>query len=254
MKVGDADMSGSPCEISVDGVNLVPLFQPYATVPETQEAKGELLTRPHVTRRAEEFFSELGLESQFEILEWQMELQRQLHQTLGVQVAINVHNRIVESDESRTRFLGIIEMASAPTTFEFTETYPMPPIAASNRLLRDVRTLGHFSALDDFGTGLNGMSLLTDYDFDVIKVDRSLVFDLPGRAEKQKTLKLVLEMLRVLGKEHVVEGVETQEVFDILRELGYTTFQGYLIGRPVEVEQMLATAGDGSSVNGGVTR
>jgi EAL domain-containing protein (putative c-di-GMP-specific phosphodiesterase class I) len=80
------------------------------------------------------------------------------------------------------------------------------------------------------------------------------VFDLPGRAEKQKTLKLVLEMLRVLGKEHVVEGVETQEVFDILRDWGYTTFQGYLISRPVEVEQMLATAGDGSSVNGGVTR
>jgi EAL domain-containing protein (putative c-di-GMP-specific phosphodiesterase class I) len=172
-------------------------------------------------------------------------VQRRMHDLLGAHLAININNMIVETDESRTRFLAIVERASAPTTFEFTETYPMPPIAASNRLLRDIRTLGHTSALDDFGTGLNGMSLLTDYDFDIIKIDRSLVFDLPGRAEKQKTLRLVLEMLRVLGKDHVVEGIETQEVLDILTGMGYSTFQGYLIGKPAPVARVVAEADQG---------
>lgn len=232
-------MSEESLDITVEGVVLIPFFQPYVCFTDLDDRRGELLSRPQVARQTEEFFTDLDAESQFEILEWQLDLQRRLHQDTGSLVSINVHNRIVESEESRARFLRILEGASAPTTFEFTETYPMPPIAASNRLLRDIRSLGHQSGLDDFGTGLNGMSLLTDYDFDVIKIDRSLIYDLPGRAEKQKTLRLMLEMLRVLGKEHVVEGVETQEVLDILRELGYTTFQGYLIGMPTPVADLV---------------
>ena len=237
---GDRDVSEDSLDITVDGVVLIPYFQPYVCVTNLDDRQGELLSRPQAVRQAQEFFTDLDSESQFAILEWQVDLQRRIHEETGARVSINVHNRIVESEESRAWFLEIVGQASAPTTFEFTETYPMPPIAASNRLLRDIRALGHLSALDDFGTGLNGMSLLTDYDFDVIKIDRSLIYDLPGRAEKQKTLRLMLEMLRVLGKEHVVEGVETQEVMDILRELGYTTFQGYLLGEPTPVAGLVS--------------
>lgn len=236
-----------PLELTVEGVLLVPYFQAYACVlPEARE-KGEMLTRPEVARPTEEFFSGLALESQFAILEWQIDLQRRLAADTGALASINVHNRVVESDDSRERFLELVSTASAPTTFEFTETYPMPPVAASNRLLRDIRDLGHTSALDDFGTGLNGMSLLTDYDFDIIKLDQSLVFDLPSRVEKQKTLRLMLEMLQVLGKQHVVEGVETEEVFDILKELGYTTFQGYYFGRPQPLGDLLTSSEEARS-------
>lgn len=232
-------------DLSIEGARLVPFFQPYASVLPAAPKKGELLTRPQVARQTEEFFAELQLESQFSILEWQLGLQRRIHDLTGALASINVHNRVVEDDDSRERFLELVATASAPTTFEFTETYPMPPVAPSNRLLRDIRSLGHQSALDDFGTGLNGMSLLTDYDFDIIKIDRSLIFDLPHRTEKQKTLRLMLEMLQVLGKDHVVEGVETEEVFDILRDLGYQTFQGYLFGKPEPVEDLVAHATGG---------
>jgi EAL domain-containing protein (putative c-di-GMP-specific phosphodiesterase class I) len=243
---GDADMSEATWDTTVNGVDLVPYFQPYLCLVPAGGLRGELLTRPDVARRTEEFFTGLDVESQFAILDWQIDVQRGMHDLLGAHLAININNMIVETDERRTRFLAIVERASAPTTFEFTETYPMPPIAASNMLLREILSLGHTSALDDFGTGLNGMSLLTDYDFDIIKIDRSLVFDLPGRAEKQKTLRLVLEMLRVLGKDHVVEGIETQEVLDILTGMGYATFQGYLIGKPAPVARVVAQADQGA--------
>ena len=236
---GDGAMSEASWDMAVNGVVLAPYFQAYRCLASPGTLCGELLTRPDVARRTEEFFSDLDVEGQFQILEWQVGIQHRMLDLLGARVAINVHNSMVEAEEGRARFLAIVERASAPTTFEFTETYPMPPIAASNRLLRDIRALGHKSALDDFGTGLNGMSLLTDYDFDVIKLDRSLVFDLPGRAEKQKTLRLVLEMLRVLGKEHVVEGVETQEVLDLLVDMGFSTFQGYLFGQPAPVASLV---------------
>jgi EAL domain-containing protein (putative c-di-GMP-specific phosphodiesterase class I) len=115
----------------------------------------------------------------------------------------------------------------------------MPPIDASNMMLRQLREMGHKSALDDFGTGLNGMSLLTDYDFDIIKLDRSLTFDLLHRVEKQKTIKLIHQILDVLGKDHVAEGIETQEVLDILVSHGFKTFQGFLFAQPVSVGEFL---------------
>lgn len=224
---------------TVAGVRLTPYFQKYVLLARPEEISGELLTKPEVSRQTEEFFTDLSVDEQFEVLEWQVGLQRIIHDQLGARTSINVHNRIVETEDARERFLELVGRASAPTTFEFTETYPMPPVTASNHLLRDIRSLGHSSALDDFGTGLNGMSLLTDYDFDIIKIDRSLVFDLPDRAEKRKTLRLVLEMLQVLGKAHIVEGVETEEIFDILRDLGFQSFQGYYFGMPAPVAELV---------------
>lgn len=228
--------------IEIRGVELVPYWQQYVSIDKRVTAKGELLMRPQTDEKTEEFFSQLDLDNQFLLLDWQVTLQRAITAHTGAQVSINVHNSLVESDEARERFLDIVRQASGPTTFEFTETYPMPPVTASNRLLQALRTLGHASALDDFGTGLNGLSLLTDYDFDIIKLDRSLIFDLPSRVEKQKTLRLMHEMLQVLGKEHVVEGVETEEVYVILKELGFTTFQGFLFGTPVPVEATLTAS------------
>ena len=227
-------------EIAVDGVNLVPYFQRYMSLTDPEGVQGELLSRPTGGQTPENVFATLGLEDQFRVLEWQMQLQQQLHEELGAHVSINVHNRVVEEAEGRRRFLDLVSRASAPATFEFTETYPMPPVMTSNPVLNSLRTLGHSSALDDFGSGLNGMSLLTDYDFDIVKIDRCLILDIGHRPEKRKTLRLMLEMLEVLGKQHVVEGVETEEMFLTLQELGYETFQGYYFDRPAPVAELLA--------------
>lgn len=232
-------------EFDVDGSHIVPYFQRYTRVTAPEEVSGELLTRPADGQSPEIFFTDLGMEGQFQVLEWQLRLQQTLHDDLGAKVAINVHNRVVEDEECRHRFLDLASRAQVPATFEFTETYPMPPVVTSNHFLNDLRMLGHSTSLDDFGSGLNGMSLLTDYDFDIIKIDRCLILDLAHRPEKRKTLRLMLEMLEVLGKDHVVEGVETQETFEILQGLGYETFQGYLFGHPRPVSELLSS---GSSV------
>ena len=226
-------------------VRLEPYFQQYFLVSRPNTIEGELLTRPEASAPTEEFFNALSVEDQFQILEWQIVLQHRMHKELGALVSINVHNRVVETDQNRERFLGLVANASAPTTFEFTETYPMPPVNTSNQLLNAIRSLGHFSALDDFGTGLNGMSLLTDYDFDIIKIDRSLIFDIVDRPEKRKTLRLMLEMLRVLGKQHVVEGIENDEVLDALKQSGFEVFQGFLFGRPQRVADLFSASSKG---------
>jgi EAL domain-containing protein (putative c-di-GMP-specific phosphodiesterase class I) len=111
----------------------------------------------------------------------------------------------------------------------------MPDSADANQMFRRLRDQGHSCALDDFGTGLNGMTLLTDYDFDIVKVDRFLTIDIEARPEKLKVVSLLNEMILALNKSHVVEGVETKEVYDLLVSAGFRVFQGYLLDKPVPI-------------------
>lgn len=218
--------------LDLDGVLIEPFFQQYICSSDSDLLRGELLSRPFGHSHIEAFFDQLTYGQQVRVLEWQLGLKDRFTTATGCRVAVNVHNSLLATEDQRAAFLALVSRYPVPTTFEFTETYPMPPADVSNRLLRDLRELGHLSALDDFGTGLNGMSLLTNYDFDIVKIDRSLVFDIRSRVEKQKTVRLIAQMLDVLSKHHVVEGVDDDDLFALLKEAGFTTHQGFLFYEP----------------------
>jgi EAL domain-containing protein (putative c-di-GMP-specific phosphodiesterase class I) len=225
--------------LRVHETSLAPYFQNYFDATGSVLPHGELLSRPTPPDRPEAFFASLSLDDQLGIFSWLVSTAEKIYHSTGCTTSINIHNSLIAADEGRDEFLRLCDSTQVPLVLEFTETYPMPPIDASNMMLRQLREMGHKSALDDFGTGLNGMSLLTDYDFDIIKLDRSLTFDLLHRVEKQKTIKLIHQILDVLGKDHVAEGIETQEVLDILVSHGFKTFQGFLFAQPVPVDEFL---------------
>ena len=224
----------------VAGVVVEPVFQQYVCSKEPVLLRGELLSRPQGVDRIEEFIASLDYEQQFQLLASQLEIKEEFTSATSCRMSINVDNSLLGTDVQREAFVALLERFPTPATFEFTETHPMPAVEESNHLLRRVRELGHMSALDDFGTGLNGMSLLTDYDFDVVKVDRSLVFDVVSRVEKQKTVRLINRMLAVLGKRHVVEGIDDEAVYGLLRKAGFTTFQGFLFHKPAPLDAVIS--------------
>lgn len=239
-----------PRELVLDGTVLHAYFQPYhlnlsnggrrPTPVADCEFSGELLSRPlGVSVSVEDYFSGLSVAQHFDVLGWQLALAEELCRDAGTHCAINLHNSVIHDEGDRNRLLTLMRGFSTPVTFEFTETFPMPPVSVANRFLRDVRRLGYTTALDDFGTGLNGMSLLTDFDFDIIKIDRVLSHDLGERLEKKKMLGLILKMLEVLGRDHVVEGIEDVDVYEFLVGIGYTQFQGFLFDRALPVDDFL---------------
>lgn len=182
------------------------------------------------------YFHQLKPQDRFAIFDHQNQLADRLFEATGIHSSVNVDNELVESPEFRKKVLTSIERASAPTTYEFTEVYPMPTSELMNPIFQVLRENGKRSALDDFGTGFNGMSLFVDFDFDVVKIDRSLIVDIDSRPAKLKVLTLIGQMIETLGKEHVVEGVETQSQFEKLRACEFHTFQGYLMHRPEPIE------------------
>lgn len=182
------------------------------------------------------YFHQLRPVDRFAIFDYQNHLADRLFEVTGIRSSVNIDNELVESLEFRKKVLASIERASGPTTYEFTEVHPMPPSELMNPIFKVLRDCGKQSALDDFGTGFNGMSLFVDFDFDVVKIDRSLIIDIDSRPAKLKVLTLIGQMIETLGKEHVVEGVETQSQFDKLGSCGFHTFQGYLMHRPEPIE------------------
>lgn len=103
-------------------------------------------------------------------------------------------------------------------------------------VIKSVRDLGFTVSIDDFGVKYANLSLFTLLKFDVLKIDKILITDLQESETSQIVLQSVSDVCRKMGIHLVVEGVETEEQFAVLQELGCEGAQGYLFDRPIPME------------------
>ncbi|MBO4373909.1 MAG: EAL domain-containing protein [Lachnospiraceae bacterium] len=102
------------------------------------------------------------------------------------------------------------------------------------------KSSGMQTALDDFGTGYSALSLLTELPVDQVKIDRSFVINIENDIPKQCLLRAITTCTTELGKKVCVEGVETKEMRDYLREnFSVSFFQGYLYSKPIVFDEFL---------------
>ncbi|MGD0431460.1 MAG: EAL domain-containing protein [Acetobacteraceae bacterium] len=101
------------------------------------------------------------------------------------------------------------------------------------KTLNVLKNMGMSITLDDFGTGYSSLGYLRRFSFDKIKIDKSFVHGQAHDRGVRVILEAVLSMCRKLGLSIVGEGVETEQQMALLRQLGCTELQGYLLGRPM---------------------
>ncbi len=101
-----------------------------------------------------------------------------------------------------------------------------------------LRSLGFSVWMDDFGSEYSTLNLLENLNFDVIKVDMQFMKNFTGEGRNAIILSDILGMCRRLGITTLVEGVETQEQYDLLRQLGTDKLQGYLFSRPSTLSEL----------------
>ncbi len=204
--------------------------------------KYELLSRlpPDApVKDLESFFGDLTPEESVDVAIQQIHLSRQIYDNTGLICAINVDNIVLVEDALKQRLIDTCKQFEHPIILEFTELRPMPPADEVNALFFLLKKNNITIALDDFGTGFNGMSIFADYDFDIIKIDRTLISGIQTRPQKLFILQHMLDLMNALNKQHVVEGVESEAQFQQLRDIGFKVFQGYLFQRPCPVEEIL---------------
>jgi EAL domain-containing protein (putative c-di-GMP-specific phosphodiesterase class I) len=120
-------------------------------------------------------------------------------------------------------------------------------------ILSALSSLGVRLALDDFGTGYSSLSYLRRFEFDTIKIDKSFVQTLVEDMGSRVILDAILGMARRLGLDVIAEGVETDAQMQILQTEGCQELQGYLLGRPMTADAVVAMIGSRSPQHTGET-
>jgi len=122
---------------------------------------------------------------------------------------------------------------------EITETALISDLNRALGTLRQLKALGIRIAMDDFGTGYSSLSNLRAFPFDKIKIDGSFIQSVDRNDQAAAIVRAVLGLGQGLGLPVLAEGVETpSELRFLSREAACSEVQGYLIGRPCEVEQL----------------
>jgi EAL domain-containing protein (putative c-di-GMP-specific phosphodiesterase class I) len=140
---------------------------------------------------------------------------------------------------------GIARTGADPSrlTFEVTETAAVANIHLAREFAERLRTIGCRFALDDFGAGFGSFYYLKHLPFDYLKIDGEFVSNCLQNRTDQLVIRAVVDIAQGLGKETVAEFVGDAELMDFLRTQGVDYAQGFHVGRPLPLEQVLA-AGD----------
>jgi len=125
---------------------------------------------------------------------------------------------------------------------ELTESAAATNVGLALENLARLRMKGFGLSIDDYGTGYSSMQQLTRIAFTEIKIDQSFVTNVANQQSLKVILESSLDMAKKLDIAAVAEGVETQEDWDLLRQLGCDAAQGYFIARPMEAEAYLEWA------------
>jgi len=123
--------------------------------------------------------------------------------------------------------------------FELTESAMFINSAKTNGLLRWLTDLGFRISVDDFGTGYSTLTNLRRLPISELKIDRSFVGNIVSDSEDASIVDAMIGLGESLDIDVVAEGVETEEVMEVLKEYGCCTIQGYLISRPVPIKEFI---------------
>ena len=159
-------------------------------------------------------------------------------------VSVNVSGRQFRSDEDLAlvveEALDANGLLAERLHLEITESIALDDFERISKVLSRLQERGVKIHLDDFGTGFSSLAYLLRFPVDVLKIDRSFVAGVPASHHGAMIVRTTLSLARSLGLGVIAEGVEEPDQLRFLRAEGCEAVQGYLLGRPMPVEEFEA--------------
>jgi len=155
-----------------------------------------------------------------------------------VEVSVNISLLELETGEFVEHVIERLKYHQATPEllkFEITEGLAMQHEKHSAQQFLELRKLGIGIVLDDFGTGYTSFSYLKRFPATVLKIDKVLIDYIMTNEEDQRIVRSIIDLGHSLGMKIVVEGVETQEMSDLLEKYGCDYMQGFFFSRPLPV-------------------
>jgi len=152
-----------------------------------------------------------------------------------VKISVNVSGIQLKHRDIYDWVMKKLKKTGLPATSLMLEITESTFIKASPRIIKELSRLreeGITIAIDDFGTGFSSLSTLADLPIDVIKIDRSFIAQANKSQKYNDILNTISDLGKKLGLKIVAEGVEEIGQFELVKKMGVSSVQGYLVSRP----------------------
>ncbi|TAN71831.1 MAG: EAL domain-containing protein [Methylobacter sp.] len=157
-----------------------------------------------------------------------------------VPIAVNISPRQFSHPEFVEQLSRMLEENAIDATrlkLELTESLMLHDISNTIEKMKALQLLGIRFSMDNFGRGYSSLSQLRVLPIDQLKIDQFLIRDIVPDSCDAMLVKTVIDMSRKLGIGVIAEGVETEQQFTCLKQLGCSAYQGYLFGKPMPVNE-----------------
>lgn len=145
--------------------------------------------------------------------------------------------QLPQAADQLARALETADLAPHHLLVEITETGLDLSDPATHADLEAIEALDVQLAIDDFGTGTSGLAAMSRIGVGWIKIDRSFVHEAAQSPRRSRLLEAIISMAHALDQQVIAEGVERPEDLALLRQLSCDAVQGYLLARPMEVQE-----------------
>ena len=191
-------------------------------------------------------FEQNGLIQQLDHYVWR-ETARQIRRwkdALGVSIPVSVNvSRIDLYDPALYDNLRAIrqefDVEAHEILLEVTESACASDTEQLVEVLEGLRSMGFLIEMDDFGSGYSSLNMLTVLPVDILKMDMSFVRRMQQEPKNRRIIEMVVEIAELLGTPVIAEGVENEDQYQILKEIGCDVIQGYYFSRPLPADDFL---------------
>ncbi|MGD8122143.1 EAL domain-containing protein [Vibrio sp. TRT 2004] len=156
--------------------------------------------------------------------------------------AINLSGHSMGNKEFIAFLLDKLTQSDVPCDkicLEITETAAMSNMNQAIEFFTQLKALGCQIALDDFGSGLSSFGYLKKLPVDIVKIDGIFVRDIDVNEMDHLMVRSINDLARQMGKKTVAEFVENTHIIEQLMELGVDYAQGYIIGKPKPLRELV---------------
>jgi len=156
-------------------------------------------------------------------------------------VAVNLSMRNLHDPQLPDLLAELLENANVPASAlraEITETVLMTNAGRTMDVITRLSAMGIHLSIDDFGTGYSSLAYLKRLPVQEIKIDKSFVSDMATNENDAVIVRSTIDLGHNLGLKVVAEGVETQEAWDRLVDLGCDMAQGYFMALPMPASKL----------------
>lgn len=160
-----------------------------------------------------------------------------------LKLSVNISPAQFRDPEFEEKVASVLAMTRFPATrlqLEVTENYVLENPERARAAINNLKALGIAVALDDFGTGYSSIGYLRRFNFDTIKIDKSLAGLVDNDDQASALVGGTIRIASALGMTVVAEGVENEKQMKLLRLAGCDQLQGFWYSQPLPIEALMA--------------